>query len=305
MSRYGTNDSKEAAAGQVLYEVDRSSGIAYLTLNRPEKHNALSVPMRDRISDLMAEANTDADVKVIIFRGTGKSFCSGNEINEEWGQRRPHERRRTLTVGYRYGADMAWGRLGFSQAISRSSKITVAQVHGYCAAAAYFMIACKVDLVVASEDARIGALEARFLGPAGAAASVHINRILGMKAARRTAFTAMSMSGREAFQLGLVTRCVPRDDLESAAHQLATEIATEAAAQLLYLKTRLRAAEGLMDTSVPSITGLLVSHFLQPNPDELDFWRATREIGVGGALDADKRRHGAADPRLAEREEQP
>jgi hypothetical protein len=52
-----------------------------------------------------------------------------------------------------------------------------------------------------------------------------------------------------------------------------------------------------MDTSVPSITGLLVSHFLQPAPDEMDFWKTAKEVGVGGALDADKQRKGAADPR--------
>jgi enoyl-CoA hydratase len=299
MTRYGTEESIAAAPGQVLWEVDRASGIAYLTLNRPEKHNAMSVPMRDRITELMGTAATDDDVKVVVIRGNGKSFCSGNEINEEWGQRRPHERRRTLTVGYRYGADMAWGRLGFSQAISRSPKVTIASLHGYCAAAAYFMIACKCDLVVAADDARIGALEARFLGPAGAVASVHINRILGMKAARRSGFTAKPMSGEEARQLGLVSVACGADELRDRTAELAAEIAATPADRLLYLTARLRAAEGLMDTSVPAITGLLVSHFLQTTPDELDFWRTAREQGVGGALDADKRRKGAADPRAA------
>lgn len=295
--RYGTQESMAAAESQVLYEVEQNDAIAYITLNRPEKHNALSVPMRERITDLVGMANTDPAVKVIVFRGNGKSFCSGNEINEQWGQKRAHERRRTLTVGYRYGADMAWGRLGFSQAISRSPKITMAQVHGYCAAAAYFMIACKADLVVAAEDARIGALEARFLGPAGAVASVHINRIIGMKAARRTGYTAIPMSGEEACRLGLVTASCPAGALTTTARAIALEIAAAPAHHLLYLKTRLRAAEALMDTSVPSITGLLVSHFLQPAPDEMDFWKTAKEVGVGGALDADKQRKGAADPR--------
>jgi enoyl-CoA hydratase len=295
--RYGTEESIAAAPDQVLYDVDRTTGVAYLTLNRPEKHNAMSVPMRDRITDLMREADGDPDVRVVVLRGNGKSFCSGNEINEEWGQRRPHERRRTLAVGYRYGTDMAWGRLGFSQAVSRSSKVTVAQVHGYCAAAAYFMLACKVDLVVAAEDARIGALEARFLGPAGAVASVHINRILGMKAARRTGFTAMPMSGAEAARLGLVDTTASAEELPEVTRRVAEEIAARPAADLLYLKARLRAAEGLMDTSVPSITGLLVSHFLQTGPDEMDFWKTAKEVGVGGALDADKQRKGAHDPR--------
>ncbi|MFJ5610516.1 enoyl-CoA hydratase/isomerase family protein [Streptomyces sp. NPDC093221] len=296
--KYGTPESIAAAARQVLYEADPASGIAYLTLNRPEKHNAMSVPMRDRIIELMALAGDDPTVRVIVIRGNGKSFCSGNEINEQWGQKRPHERRRTLTVGYRYGADMAWGRLGFSQAISRSPKVTVAQLHGYCAAAAYFMIACKADVVTAAEDSRIGALEARFLGPAGAVASVHINRILGMKAARRTGFTAMPMSGTEAHHLGLVDTVTPAAELAAATRTIAADLAARPPGHLLYLKSRLRAAEGVMDTSVPSITGLLVSHFLQSGPDEMDFWKTARDVGVGGALDADKKRKGAADPRL-------
>lgn len=299
MPGYGTPESIAAAPGQVLYEVDRPAGIATITLNRPDKHNALSVPMRDRITELMSEAAVDDDVRVIVFRGNGKSFCSGNEINEEWGQRHPHERRRTLTVGYRYGADMAWGRLGFSQAISRSPKVTVAQIHGYCAAAAYFMIACKCDLVIAADDAKIGALEARFLGPAGAVASVHINRIIGMKAARRTGYTAKPMSGREAHELGLVARTASAEELSAVARETAEQVAATPPGRLRYLKARLRAAEGLMDTSVPAITGLLVSHFLQPGPEELDFWRTAKESGVGGALDADKQRKGAADPRVA------
>jgi enoyl-CoA hydratase len=299
MPRYGTPESIAAAPGQVLAEVDPEVGVAYITLNRPEKHNCLSVPMRDRIIDLVEGFNVDPAVRVIVFRGNGKSFCSGNEINEEWGQRQPHEHRRTLAVGYRYGSDMAWGRLGFSQAISRSPKVTVAQVHGYCAAAAYFMIGCKVDLVVAAEDARIGALEARFLGPAGAVASVHINRILGMKAARRTGFTAMPISGTEARDLGLVARVAPADELAAVTAELVAGLARRPSGELLYLKARMKAAEGLMDTSVPSITGLLISHFLQSERDELDFWRTARESGVGGALDADKARAGAVDPRAA------
>jgi enoyl-CoA hydratase/carnithine racemase len=295
--RYGTDESIAAAQDQVQFDVDRDSGVATITLNRPEKHNAMSVPMRDRITDLMGQVEFDDDIKVVVFRGAGRSFCSGNEINEQWGQRRPHERRRTLTVGYRYGADMAWGRLGFSQAISRSSKITIAQLHGYCAAAAYFMIACKCDLVVAADDARIGALEARFLGPAGAVASVHINRILGMKAARRTGFTAQAMSGSEAQALGLVYAVTTAEELPDVTATLARRLAETPTHQQQYLVRRIRAAEGLMDTSVPSITGLLVSHFLQSAPDEMDFWKTAKEVGVGGALDADKKRKGAADPR--------
>src|SRR5690606_36865137 len=107
------------------------------------------------------------------------------------------------------------------------------------------------DLVVASTDTRIGALEARCLGPAGAAASVHINRILGTKATKRAGYTAVPMTGEEAWRLGLVYRCAPPDRIVAVADELATQIATQPPTTLRYLKARLRAAEALLDTNVP------------------------------------------------------
>ncbi len=296
MGRYGTPESIAAAPGQILLDIDRAGGVACLTLNRPEKHNALSVPMRDRISDLMAALAVDDDVRVIVFRGRGKSFCSGNEINEEWGQRAAHSGAAPWPSATATAA--TWPGVGrVSARQSPAPRRSRSPVHGYRAAAAYFMICCKVDLVIAARDARLGALEARFLGPAGAVASVHINRIIGMKAARRTGFTATPMSGEQAQRLGLVSITAEAAELEAVANTAAGRIAARDRRELLYLKARLKSAEGLMDTSVPSITGLLVSHYLQADHDELDFWRTARDVGVGGALDADKTRTGAVDPR--------
>ena len=190
MKQYGNPENLRSAPDQVLYEKDARRHIAWITLNRPDKHNAMSVPMRARLADLIHEAERDNDVRVIVIRGNGKSFCSGNEINEDWGQRVPGQKRMTLTAANRYATDMNYGRQGFSQAISRCSKVTILRLHGYCAAAAYFMIATRTDLVVVSADAKIGALEARFLGPAGAVSATHINRIIGTKAARRALYRA-------------------------------------------------------------------------------------------------------------------
>lgn len=290
MPRFGNPDSIRAAVGQVLYQPDYDSGIAEIVLNRPEKRNAMSVPMRYRIADLIRQAEVDDRINVILFRGTGPSFCSGNEINEDWGQRVPGKRRFTLSDAIRYGTDMTWGRHGFTQAISRCTKITILEMHGYCAAAAYFMIATKCDLVIASDDAKIGALEGRFLGPAGAVSSIHINRILGTKAARRLGYTAEPVSGAEAHRLGLVHLCVSASALHQAALGCAAEVARLPKELLRYLKARCQSGEAAIGASVPAMTGLLFSHFLRGEKDELDFWQAVRAGGVGAALDADKSR---------------
>jgi enoyl-CoA hydratase len=290
MKIYGNPETLRNAPEQILFQKDESRHIAWITLNRPEKHNAMSVPMRARLADLIHKAERDDEVRVIIIRGRGKSFCSGNEINEDWGQRVPGQRRMTLTTANRYATDMNYGRQGFSQAISRCSKVTVLQLHGYCAAAAYFMIATRADLVVVSDDARIGALEARFLGPAGAVSAMHINRILGTKAARRAGYTASPFSGAEALRLGLAYRCVPSAEIEETVERIATKIAANSPEALHYRKARIRALEALFDTSVREMTGLLFSHFLQSAQDEAHFWSNVRKSGVGGALDADKAR---------------
>ena len=294
MKPYGNPENQRAAPEQVLYEADARRHIAWITLNRPEKHNAMSVPMRTRLAELIHQAERDNDVRVIVIRGNGQSFCSGNEINEDWGQRVSGQKRMTLTNAHRYATDMNYGRQGFSQAISRCSKVTILQLHGYCAAAAYFMIATRTDLVVVSADAKIGALEARFLGPAGAVSATHINRIIGTKAARRAGYTAHPFTGEEAYRLGMAHQCVPAANLEDAVTMLADRIASQPRELLLYCKARVRAAEALMDTSVREVTGLLFSHFLQTEKDEAHFWTQVRKSGVGGALDADKARLGAA-----------
>ena len=293
MKTYGNPESLARAEQQVLFEVS-ADGIARITLNRPEKHNAMTVPMRSRLMALIQQCDLDENVRVVVIAGNGKSFCSGNEINEDWGQRAPGQKRMTLSMASRYGGDLNYGRHGFSQALTRCAKVTLLQLHGYCAAAAYFMIATRCDLVFVNPSSKIGALEARFLGPAGAVSAVHINRILGTKAARRYGYTGAAMSGEDALRLGLAHRCVPEENMQAEVDALAARIAARPARLLAYAKARIRAAESLYQTNVREVSGLLFSHFLQADHDEAHFWTQVKKSGVGGALVADKARLAAA-----------
>ena len=293
MKAYGSPESLRRAPEQVLFEKS-PAGIARITLNRPEKHNAMSVAMRSRIIELVDRCEQDDDIRVVVLAGNGKSFCSGNEINEDWGQRVPGQKRMSLTMANRYAGDLNYGRQGFSQALTRCSKVTVLQLHGYCAAAAYFMIATRCDLVVVTPTSKIGALEARFLGPAGAVSALHINRILGTKATRRYGYTAAAMSGEDALRLGLAHACVPEETLRDEVDALAARLAQQPPHRLAYCKARIRAAESLFQTNVREVSGLLFSHFLQAHDDEAHFWTQVKASGVGGALVADKARLAAA-----------
>ena len=293
MKAYGNPESLARAVEQVLFE-KRPDGIARITLNRPEKHNAMTVPMRTRLMELIHACEQDPEVRVVVIAGNGKSFCSGNEINEDWGQRAPGQKRMSLAMANRYASDLNYGRQGFSQAITRCSKPTVLRLHGYCAAAAYFMIGTRCDLVVVSPSSKIGALEARFLGPAGAVSAVHINRILGTKAARRFGYTGAAMTGEDALRVGLAHSCVPDHKMDDEVEAIAQRLARQPAALLDYCKSRIRAAESLFQTNVREVSGLLFSHFLQADVDEAHFWTKVKESGVSGALQADKARLSAA-----------
>jgi enoyl-CoA hydratase/carnithine racemase len=293
MKAYGNAESLANAPGQVLFDLG-ADGVARITLNRPEKHNAMTVPMRARLQQLLQRCEDDDAVRVVVLAGNGKSFCSGNEINEDWGQRRPGQKRMSLSTANRYASDMNYGRQGFSQALTRCSKLTVLALQGYCAAAAYFMLATRCDLLIVTPSSKIGALEARFLGPAGAVSAVHLNRILGTKAARRYGYTGAAMSGDDALRLGLAHACVPEDRLQAETTALAQRLARQAPAALDFCKTRIRAAESLFQTNVREISGLLFSHFLQADTDETHFWSQVKTAGVSGALVADKARLAAA-----------
>lgn len=290
--RFGTAASIEAAEHQVTCEVRRDTGVGYLTLNRPEKRNALSVPMRDRLIELLADLERDDDVRVIVLRGAGSSFSSGAEINEDWGQRGRYKRF-TVSQAALYHNELTWGRGGFGQAFSRCAKITICAIQGYCAAASYFMLCSRCDLVLATRNARIGAMEARFMGPAAATASLHLLRILGTKAARFAGYTGDPLSAEDAHHVGLVSRVIPDDALAAEVDSLAESLARRAPSELRYLKSRMRLAESTLATNVPVVSGLLMSHFMRREPDEHDFFGTVKQGGVHAALTEEARRRSA------------
>jgi enoyl-CoA hydratase/carnithine racemase len=152
------------------------------------------------------------------------------------------------------------------------------------------MIGTRCDLVVVTPSSKIGALEARFLGPAGAVSATHINRILGTKAARRYGYSGAVMTGEDALRVGLAHRCVPDEGMDAEVSRLALRLARRSPAMTHYLMKRVRAAESLFETNVREVNGMLFSHFLQAAPDEAHFWTQVKASGVAGALAADKER---------------
>jgi enoyl-CoA hydratase len=195
----------------ILYEV--IDGVARITLNRPERANALSQAMLAEIGQALDEAERDPAVRAVIVRGAGAAFSSGFDLKEQM-ERRPS------------GVD-AWRpllRKDFDTVMRfwHCPKPTIAAVRGPClAGACELALAC--DLTIAAEDAFFGEPELKF----GAGIVVMLLPwIVGPKVAKEIILTGEDRIGaRRAREIGMINRVVPAGDLDAAALRLARHIA--------------------------------------------------------------------------------
>lgn len=150
----------------IIYEVE--NGRARITLNRPEKLNALSLELQQELNEALWEADNDTNVRAVILRGNGRAFSAGYDLTP-LANRRPAPEGDHYTAVYRGGPtfdDDAW-QLERAQrlrmAIFDMHKPVVAQVHGYCLAGGTD-IALLCDIIIAADDATIGFPPARAIG---------------------------------------------------------------------------------------------------------------------------------------------
>lgn len=200
--------------------------VAWITLNRPEKRNALSRTLLRELREALLEADDLNAVRCIVLRGAGKDFCAGYDMAASAGTA-PAEQGFDPAL-YRQGAakidDDSW-RLERNQAdiltIFDIHKPVIAAVHGHCVAGGTDLaLAC--DMVIAAADARIGFPAVRSQGtPPMHWWIYHV----GPQVAKRMLLTGDMVSGRDAARLGLVLKAVPAARLEEEARALAGRVA--------------------------------------------------------------------------------
>jgi len=294
-----SNDTdNDALAQSVLYE--KKDGKAYITLNRPEKRNALTYAAFDRLMALLEDAQRDDDIRVVVIRGAGGHFCAGHdlaEIGSEYGfdpsgkGRRPSQRARL---------DFDRRHLQQFRDLLYCSKPTVALVRGYCVGAGLHIVeAC--DLAIASDAAKMGHPEQK-AGLAGAAYMTAWNIMAaGPKKARELLLIADVLAPQEAVQMGLINKVVPDDELEAAGEEWADRIARLPRDAIAIGKAAAHMAlDSLGMTS--QFTHGYVLHALSTNiryeSDEYNFMKQRRENGVRAATHGreSRFREDAADP---------
>jgi enoyl-CoA hydratase len=202
----------DTAAGDLVLTDDPRPFVRRLTLNRPEKRNALSNALRGQLFAALEAADCDPDVRVIVIRGAGKCFSSGYDL---------------AGVGalpfHTAGGQGQWARHVIEGCfrVWDLAKPVIAQVHGWClAGGSELAVAC--DLVYVAEDAQIGYPAVRTMSPPD---NQYHAWLMGMRAAMELMLTGDAISGLEAVRLGFANRAFPEAELEGEVLGMAERIA--------------------------------------------------------------------------------
>ena len=189
-------------------------GVLTLTLNRPEKRNALDAATLDGLAEALARAELDRDVRVVAIRGAGNDFCAGADLDELLASA-------DLTTDENERAALALGEIFL--ALRRLPKPSVAIVHGRAlAGGAGLATAC--DIVLAATSARLGYPEIE-RGFVPAMVMTMLRRSVGEKRAFELVATGRQVDAAEALGIGLVSRVIADDELAAASAMLLTTLA--------------------------------------------------------------------------------
>jgi methylglutaconyl-CoA hydratase len=214
--------------------IELASGVLTLTLDRPDKRNALDGSLIDALSAALERADLDAEVRVVALRGAGRDFCAGADLQEllDSADRSPDENEASAT------------RLGHVfLAIRRLPKPVVAIVQGR-ALAGGAGVATACDLVLAGAGAQLGYPEIQ-RGFVPAMVMTLLRRLAGERAALDLVLTGRILAADEARALGLVSRVVPDERLEDESRTLLASLAAASPTALALTKRLFHELDGL------------------------------------------------------------
>jgi 2-(1,2-epoxy-1,2-dihydrophenyl)acetyl-CoA isomerase len=223
------------AMSQDLLEVV-NDGIAVLTLNRPDRLNAMSQAMLEDLLAALPRLGDDPNVGVVVVTGAGRGFCAGGDVKAmAEGTEMPGTTLEERAQGLRASMEV-------SRWLHEMPKPTIAMVRG-AAAGAGLSIALACDLRVAGDSARFATAFARVGYSGDFGGSYFLTQLVGTAKARELYYTAEIVDAQQALGLGLVNRVVPDARLEAETMALAQRIAGGPRVALRYMKRNMNAAE--------------------------------------------------------------
>jgi len=275
----------------LIYEKEdfEEGSMVTITMNKPETLNALNIEFSREIDDAITEVEHDDDVKVVVFKGAGKSFSCGYDLGRVYfvyggGSGKAEDKSRRPSQRSRLAYDR-W-RSDSLRRIFLLDKITIAQVHGYCIGGGLYMSLC-CDMTIAAEDAKIGHSEQR-LGFSGAMYVFPLEvALIGQKRARELLLTGKLIDGIEAERIGLVNQVYPADQLDTETRKLARSMTLLPRDGIAIGKATARLAYDSMGISSAFGQGY-IGHTLFTNiryeEGEFNFIKRRRDVGMREAV---------------------
>jgi enoyl-CoA hydratase len=241
-----------------------------VTLNRPEKRNALNATLRREVTEALREGDRDPEVRVQVVRGAGPCFSAGYDLSPEPGE-----------YGVEGGGEGAFQRtvVGLWTGIWDLDKPVIAQVHGHCLAGGS-ELATGCDLVYVAEDAKIGYPAVRFGTPD---MQYHV-WLMGLRRSMELMLTGDAMSGTEAVEAGFANRAFPAEDLDEQVLERAQRVAQIPADVLQINKRTVHRAMGHMGIREALRAGTEMSALATHTEGFKAFIAAARDKGLTKAL---------------------
>jgi 2-(1,2-epoxy-1,2-dihydrophenyl)acetyl-CoA isomerase len=211
-------------------------GVAVLTLNRPDRLNAMSRPMLDALLEALPRLAEDPEIGVVVLTGAGRGFCAGGDVKAmaegtELGGQTMEEKAQALR-----------SRMETSRWLHEMPKPTIAMMRGP-AAGAGLSLAMACDMRIASDTIRLGTAFARVGYSGDFGGSYYLTQLVGTAKARELYFTADLLDAQQALGLGLVNRVVADARLEEETMALALRLARGPRVAYRYMKRNMNAAE--------------------------------------------------------------
>ena len=209
-------------------KVDVENGIGWITLNRPEKRNAMSPTLNREMIDVLETLELDDEAQVVVLTGAGDAWTAGMDLKEYFRETdgKPEIMQERMS---RDCSQWQW------KLLRMYSKATIAMVNGWCFGGAFSpLVAC--DLAIAADDAVFGLSEVNWGIPPGNLVSKAVADTMGHRQALHYIMTGDTFTGKEAAAIGLINKSVPKEQLRDAVIELANKLLEKNPVVLRYAK---------------------------------------------------------------------
>ena len=260
--------------------VEKKGITTVITLNRPQKLNALNDQMREEITHVLAELRQDTATRFVILTGAGRAFSAGADLGERGDAppevAHPVSRVEGPRLSQMASHDMIRAYLNLEQ-------VTIAAVNGYCLGAG-LVFAIESDFIIAAEDALLGVPETNIGSFYTWGSSARLSRLVGPMWAKHIIMTCQNVTGKEAVSIGLAVQAVPQDKLMDAAWELVDTIASKSPIAVRLTKKLVNAytAAGRGDLYVIEPDLVEYNHFSGDSVEGRKAFREKRQPKFGG-----------------------